>query len=235
MKYDELLERIQNIERIQALADKKIRSLQSDSCASYIYLDDELVDIEHLKCMAHVRAKFYYAWLQGSMDANYILEQIEKLYTLEAEYKRSHLDSEAIKARRNDDQTETIVQSIRLKLIDLKLQLHQAPETISELLKTAIIYLDNAWKEVFSYRKNGDYTIDNMAAERALRPLTNQRKSSLFYCSEQGAQNAAIFNTFIQTCKQTGVAFTRWFKKVMEALQSGRTDYQNLLPATLKC
>lgn len=216
------------------LGDAKIRSLQSDSCASYLYLDDELIDIIHLKCMAHVRAKFYYAELQGSKDATKMLDLIGLLYDLEAEYKRQNLDSKTIKARRNDEKTESIVQRIRMTLLELKIQLHQAPETISALLKDAITYLDNAWKEVFAYRQNGDFTIDNMAAERAIKPLANQRKNSLFYCSESGARNAATFNTFIQTCKQMGVPFMSYFKKVMNELKNGRTDYQNLLPATIQ-
>lgn len=216
------------------LGDAKIRSLQSDSCASYMYLDDDLIDIVHLKCMAHVRAKFYYAELQGSKDATKILNLIDLLYDLEKEYTRQKLDSETIKARRNDEQTESIVQRIRMKLLDLKIQLHQAPETISELLKEAITYLDNAWKQVFSYRQNGDFTIDNMEAERAMKPIANQRKNSYFYCSESGARNAATFNTFIQTCKMAGVPFMSYFKKVMNELKNGRTDYQNLLPATIQ-
>lgn len=60
------------------LGDAKIRSLQSDSCASYLYLDDELIDIIHLKCMAHVRVKFYYAELQGSKDATKMLDLISR-------------------------------------------------------------------------------------------------------------------------------------------------------------
>lgn len=216
------------------LGDAKIRSLQSDSCASYLYLDDALIDIVHLKCMAHVRAKFYYAELQGSKDATKMLNLIARLYELEKEYKKQKLGPEAIKARRNDEQSESIVQNIRMKLLELKIQLHQAPETISALLKEAITYLDNAWKQVFAYRQNGDFTIDNMAAERAMKPIANQRKNSYFYCSESGARNAATFNTFIQTCKQVGVPFMSYFKKVMNELKNGRTDYKNLLPATIQ-
>ena len=216
------------------LGDAKIRSLQSDSCASYLYLDDELIDIVHLKCMAHVRAKFYYAELQGSKDATKMLNLIAQLYELEKEYKKQKLGPEAIKARRNDEQSESIVQNIRMKLLELKIQLHQAPETISALLKDAITYLDNAWKQVFAYRQNGDFTIDNMEAERAMKPIANQRKNSYFYCSESGARNAATFNTFIQTCKQVGVPFMSYFKKVMNELKNGRTDYKNLLPATIQ-
>ena len=39
------------------LGDKKIKSLQSDGYNVYMYLDDEMVDIEHICCLAHVHNK----------------------------------------------------------------------------------------------------------------------------------------------------------------------------------
>lgn len=44
---------------------KELKSIQSDGYNAYMYLDDELVDIEHLCCLAHARAKFWYAYEQG--------------------------------------------------------------------------------------------------------------------------------------------------------------------------
>lgn len=38
------------------IGDAKLKSLQSDGYNVYTYLDDELVDIDHLCCMAHIRA-----------------------------------------------------------------------------------------------------------------------------------------------------------------------------------
>lgn len=41
-----------------------------------------------------------------------------------------------------------------------------------------------------------------MEAEGAIRPITVQRKNSLFFGSVKGIQNSAIYNTFIKICKQ---------------------------------
>ena len=77
------------------------------------------------------------------------------------------------------------------------------PESeMSGLMRRALNYLHSFWKQLFNYRRNGEYTIDNLAAERAIRPLTVQRKNSLFFGSTQGALNSATYNTFIETCKQ---------------------------------
>ena len=48
------------------LGDAKIKSLQSDGYNVYMYLDNELMDIDHLCCLAHARAKFKCAFDQGS-------------------------------------------------------------------------------------------------------------------------------------------------------------------------
>lgn len=69
------------------LEDREIKSLQSDGYNVYMYLDDKLVDIEHLCCLAHARAKFKYAFEQSEdKDAEYILRCMGELYDLEREY-----------------------------------------------------------------------------------------------------------------------------------------------------
>ena len=61
------------------LGDSQVKALQSDGYNVYMYLDDHMVDIEHLCCMAHARAKFKYAFEQGNdKDAAFILELMEK-------------------------------------------------------------------------------------------------------------------------------------------------------------
>lgn len=41
-----------------------------------MYLDNELMDKEHLCCLAYARAKFKYAYYQGSLQARIFLELI---------------------------------------------------------------------------------------------------------------------------------------------------------------
>ena len=157
----------------------------------YMYLDNELMDIEHLCCLAHARAKFKYAYDQGSLQVRIFLELI------------------AFSPPANPD------------------------ESRSELMSKALNYLKTFWNQIFAYRNDGEYSIDNLPAERALRPVTVQRKNSLFFGSVKGIQNSAIYNTFIETCKQVGVSFRDYFCKLLRELKKGRTDYENLLPMTI--
>ena len=63
------------------LEDREVKALQSDGYNVYMYIDKELVDTEHLCCLAHSRAKFVYAYEQGGdLDAKYIIDCFGELY-----------------------------------------------------------------------------------------------------------------------------------------------------------
>lgn len=215
---------------VDFLGDAHIKSLQSDGYNVYMYLDDELVDTEHLCCLAHARAKFKYAYEQGCEQARFFLEKIGRLYKFEDDYRKENLTPEQIQTRRNDAETTSIIESIQNEMFDL---LVQSKETLSDLMNKALNYLHTFWKQLFAYRNHGEYSIDNTAAERAIRPITVQRKNSMFFRSVQGVQNSAVYNTFIETCKQVGVSFRDYFCKLLREIKKGRTDYENLLPMTI--
>lgn len=74
-----------------------IRYKQSDGYNVYMYIDKELVDTEHLCCLAHARAKFIYAYEQGDdPDAKYLIDCFGELYRLEDTYKLSGLSAQEI-------------------------------------------------------------------------------------------------------------------------------------------
>ena len=56
----------------------EIDALQSDGFNVYMYLDKELVDVDHLCCLAHARAKFKYALEQQGEKTIKIITQIRQ-------------------------------------------------------------------------------------------------------------------------------------------------------------
>lgn len=135
---------------------------------------------------------------------------------MEDTYRREKFTADEIYRRRNSKETTEIIDKIRTELYDL---LANPDESRSELMGKALNYLKNFWSQIFAYRNDGEYSIDNMAAERAIRPVTVQRKNSLFFGSVKGIQNSAIYNTFIETCKQAGVSFRDYFCKLLRELK----------------
>lgn len=213
------------------LGNAKINSLQSDGYNVYMYLDDELNDIEHLCCMAHVRAKFKYAYEQGMDErAKYFLDKIGWLYNEERIYKEKHLSANEIYEARNSSAVNSVVEEIRNRL-NYHLYFDDSP--IGELMQKAINYMNTFWNQLFNYRKDGNYTIDNSLAERSIRPMTVERKNSLFFCSTDGAKASAIFHTIIETCKLLGISARDYINSFLKEVSLGRTDWQNLTPARL--
>lgn len=213
------------------LGNHQIKALQSDGYNVYMYLDNELIDTEHICCMAHARAKFTYALEQGGdIAAAFFLDCIGELYSLEAEYEKGRLSPEQIKICRNNLKTKEIIIRLRSKLNAL---LSEGHPPRGELMEKALRYLDTFWKQLFAYTHDGSYTIDNSIAERFIRPLAGERKNSLFFGSGKMAGVSAAYHTIISTCRMQGVPVLQYLKVFFKQIVLGRTDYENLLPMTI--
>ena len=213
------------------LGDTEIDALQSDGFNVYMYLDNELIDVDHLCCLAHARAKFKYALEQGNdEEAEYFLRVIAILYEMEEEYRLKHLTPEQIRQERQGAKTTKIIQQLRQRLDKL---LADTSGMRGNLMQGALTYLNKFWDQFFLYLKDGRYNIDNSLAERMLRPMTVERKNSLAFGSHAGVEVSVIYHTFIETCKMCGVSTLEYFKQFFKAIMQGRTDYENMLPMTI--
>ena len=65
------------------IGEAEIAALQSDAYNVYKYLDNELTEVEHICCMAHVRARFLKTLIQGKDErARYsVCEYLKKFFT----------------------------------------------------------------------------------------------------------------------------------------------------------
>jgi len=213
------------------LGKTEIDALQSDGFNVYMYLDKELVDVDHLCCLAHARAKFKYAQEQGKdADAEYFITNIGRLYDMEEQYRVRHLTPQEILQERQGEQTTKIIQRIRQRLDKL---LADTSGMRGDLMNKALNYLKSFWNQLILYLKDGRYSIDNSLAERTLRPMTVERKNSLTFGSHDGAEVSVIYHTFIETCKMCGISTLEYFKEFFKAIMQGRTDYENMLPMTI--
>ena len=97
----------------------------------------------------------------------------------------------------------------------------------------ALNYLRTFWEQIFSFRNNGKYSINNSIAERVIRFIVLQRNGSMFFGSVKEISNSTVFNTFIEAYKQLGILFQDYFCRLMREMKKRRTDYENLLPMTI--
>jgi transposase len=213
------------------LEDREIAALQSDAYNVYMFIDKELSNVTHLCCMAHARAKFKDALDVGKDErARLFVDSIGLLYRYEEEYRILGLSPDEIRRRRNDGRTADVM--IRMST-ELSRLLNNATDHIGDMMQKALNYLHNYWHQLFAYRQDGRYTIDNNIAERNIRPTTVKRKNSLFYGSGVMAEVSAIYHTFISTCSMLGISAQKYFSMFFSAIIEGRRDYANLLPMTI--
>ncbi len=213
------------------LEDREIAALQSDAYNVYMFIDKELANVTHLCCLAHARAKFKETLEQGRDErARLFYDCIGLLYGYEAEYRRLGLSPDEIRLRRNDSRTADVMIKMSTELNRL---LNNPQSHLGDMMQKALNYLHNYWHQLFAYRQDGRYTIDNNIAERNIRPTTVERKNSLFYGSGMMAEVSAVYHTFISTCSMLGVSAQKYFKMFFSAIIEGRRDYANLLPMTI--
>jgi hypothetical protein len=72
-------------------------------------------------------------------------------------------------------------------------------------LGQALGYARKQWRALNVYLTDGDLSIDDNAAENALRGTAVGRNNWFFWGSETGGRTAAIFTSFTATCKRLGI------------------------------
>lgn len=143
--------------------------------------------------MAHARRKFKYAQEQGSDSrADKFIYLIGRLYVFEENYKRDRLSLEKIKEKRQSWETIMIMAGLREYLDATIKEMKEEEDSQKSLMWKAVTYFDHYWKQLFAYRNDARYTINNSLAERCIRPLTCERKVSMFYGSHEGADMSVL-------------------------------------------
>ena len=99
-------------------------------------------------------------------------------------------------------------------------------------LPKAATYTRNQWTALNRYVADGDLSIDNNYAERAMRPISIGRKNWLFVGSPEAGQRAAILASLIASCKNNCVEPWAFLKDLFKILASVPNSDQliNLLP-----
>ena len=203
-------------------------AIQSDGYVVYTQLTKKHPElIKHLECWAHVRTKFKNAFkVSNDPMADWFVKQIGRLYLVEAECFLKGLSAEETKYRRNRREVTRILESIKLKAEELlsRQRIHYSPS-----LRRALNYMKRGWENLIRYREDGDYSIDNSIAERAVRPYTVFRNGTMFHGSERGVENTTFFYSLIETGKARGLNVKNYLVSMIREMLHGNTDYKGIL------
>ena len=218
------------------LGDAELKALMSDGYNAYVFIGDGLKthrykDTDHQVCLAHVRAKFVKARMEGGdKRADVFLDNINRLFRFEREYDREMItDGERTRRRQGLPTMEAMI-NLRANLLQ---ELKSEEEQKSCYMREALNYLHKFWNEAFTYIKDGRYPISNNLAERAVRPFTTKRKNSLHFGSDEGAEIAAVYHSIISTVKLQGRSAWGYLGKFFTGIFNGCRDFLSLTPQNI--
>jgi transposase len=142
-------------------------------------------------CLAHVRRKFVEALMDEPQEAQWFVEQIRKLYRIEA-----HARSEGLSAQQRYLLRQELAPPI---WTDIKSRLDQVGPTVlpQSPLSKAIQYARAEWEPLQTHLQDGRLEIDNNLTENAIRPSAVGKKNYLFIGHPQAGWRSAVIYSVI--------------------------------------
>jgi len=174
-------------------------------------------------CWAHTRRKFLDAERSESKLAKEALERIGELYAVERAAKQRKLDDEARRVLRREHSRPIADEIFAWMAATQATVLPKSP--MGEALNYAL-KLETALRR---YLDNGRLSIDNNAAERALRAVAVGRKNWLFFQTEGGGDTAVVLLSLVMTAKGIGIDPRTYLRDVMLRI-AHETDVAKLTP-----
>lgn len=157
----------------------------------------------------HARRYFIEAEDSDPVLAKEAIARIGELYGIERQVKEAELSAEQVREAR---QRESVPRLERLRdwmAVTRTKVLDKSP------MAKAIDYSLSNWAALCRYTEDGRLSIDNNAAERALRTVAVGRKNWIFFGNERGGKAAAVMYSLIATCKEHDVDPRTYLRDVL--------------------
>lgn len=189
--------------------------LQNDGYKAYDIFESRThyPNIQVLGCMAHARRYFFDAQKNDPKKAKEALLFFQRLYQIEKEAREQEMSVQQRHTHRQKNAMPVLAEL--KKWLDENL-----PETTPKSkIGEAIAYCLRRWQKLCNYTLDGRLEIDNNLAENSIRPIALGRKNYLFAGSHEAAQNAAIFYSFLASCKRNQVDPYEWLFDVLKRIK----------------
>ena len=193
---------------------------------------DKFNGIMVLCCWAHCRRYFDRALNHDRKRAEYALEQIGLIYSVESIADHEGADY-GRRAQLRQELAYPIIRGLEAwALGEMGSVLPKSP------IGKALGYLLGHIRQLSRYTMDGRYQIDNNLIENSVRPLALGRKNYLFCGNHDAAESAAVIYTFVGCCKLADVDVRKWLNYFFTHIHDYDKDYSRdlleLLPHRLK-
>lgn len=201
-------------------------AIQTDGYEAYsIYENKKGVLL--LGCWAHARRKFTEALKEDKVKAEYALEQIGLIYTVEVMADDKQLDFDQRAAERS-----RLAYPI-LAAFEKWIYKEFGNAIPNGRMYRALSYTYNIYHRLTRYHLDGRYKPDNNLVENAIRPLALGRKNFLFCGNHESAENTAVMYSLMACCKAAGIDPQAWLTDVLARIPYYNADYSKDLAELL--
>ena len=201
--------------------------LQVDGYQGYEPTEARLVG-----CWAHARRKFKEADVaQGkgksthkTGKATWALNHIAKLYRIEGQIRDQPPDQ---KQAYRQEHARPLLEELKAWLDKSIMQV--VPKSA---LGQALGYCVNQWSKLIRYLEDGQLSIDNNRAERAIKPFVIGRKNWLFSNTISGARASSVMYSLVETAKANNLVPFDYLRHALDVLSEPCDDERlsQLLP-----
>jgi transposase len=200
--------------------------LQADAYVAYdSFFTDPQRGMVEVGCWAHARRHFHDALESDRTRMSAVLLWIAQLYAVEKIARRRELRGEALRMVREQG-ARPVLDRLHEYLLEIRDQLLPKSEA-----GQAVAYTLKNWTALTRYCDDGDLSIDNNAAERALRGVAVGRNNWTFFGSDTGGKTAAVLRSFVTSCEFLKIDPFAWFRDVLGRIADHPvTKLDELLP-----
>lgn len=180
----------------------------------------------HVGCWAHARRYFFDARLSDPERSYDALARIRALHAVEREAKERKLAGADLAAYRQEH-AGPVLAAFAAWLAD------QRPRVLPKsAIGEAVTYASNQWPTLGVYLTDGRLSIDNAAAEQAIRPLCVGRRNWLHLGGDGGLQPTAVVLSVAASVKRHGLDPWVYLRHVLTELPArpAGADLTDLLP-----
>lgn len=211
--------------------------LQADAYSGYDAIF-RLGTVTEAGCWAHGRRKFFDAKETDSLRAAQMLRMVQGLYAVEGEAK----EQIALLANATSEQADEIRRELRqrksvLILAEIKAWLDREIQLVlpRSPMAAAMNYVLNQWAALNVYTMFGFLSIDNNAAERAMKLIALGRKNWLFAGNGTFAEHYATLYSLIASAQRHGVDPHAYLTSVLtDIVTTPPEELDQLLPDVWK-
>lgn len=179
----------------------------------------------HVGCWMHARRGFFELRDQDRRAVQ-ALAFIRSLYACERAATEQGLSDDALSRYRQEHAQPVLDQFAEWLAVEQREALPRSG------FGQAVGYALNQWPTLVRYARDGRLSLDNGAAERAIRPLALGRKNWLFIGGDRGLRSAAVLLSVCGSARRAGVDPWAYLRCVLDHLNARPpdSDLSDLLP-----